>query len=119
MRAALRGHRNIAKALRAQLGLGRSDGRGVKLGHQRVDRHHNQEVKGSGDEDKCDEDIEKFTVLERLCRSELEERGRVPQKPCVINEAQSFPAASMQGHGALVLQRQLQPICPYLQLNQY
>jgi hypothetical protein len=36
----------------------------VKLNHQPVDRHHNQEVKSSGDEDKCDQDVEKLTVLD-------------------------------------------------------
>src|SRR5580658_4066113 len=64
MRAALRGQRYIAKALRAQLGFGRGNGRGVKLSHQSIDRHHNQEVESSGDEDKCDQDVEKLTVLD-------------------------------------------------------
>src|ERR1700722_15894281 len=64
MRASLRGHRYIAKAFRAQLGFGRRDRRGVKLNHQRIDRHHNHEVKGCGDEDKCDEHVEELTVID-------------------------------------------------------
>jgi hypothetical protein len=64
MRAALCGQRYIAKALWAQLGFGRRARFGVKLNHQTVDRHHNQEVKSSGDEDKCDQDVEKLTVLD-------------------------------------------------------
>jgi hypothetical protein len=64
VRAALRGQRYIAKALWAQLGFGRLSGFGVKLSHQGIDRHHNQEVNGSGDEDKCDQGVEKVTVLD-------------------------------------------------------
>src|ERR1700733_9789043 len=48
MRAALCGQWYIAKALWAQLGFGRLGRFGVKLNHQTVDRHHNQEVKSSG-----------------------------------------------------------------------
>src|SRR6202044_981864 len=48
----------------AQLVFGRRGGCGVKLSHHRVHRHHNHEVEGSGDEDKCDEDVEKLTVLD-------------------------------------------------------
>ena len=64
MRAPLCGQRYIAKALWARLGFGRLGRFGVKLNHQTVDRHYNQEVKSSGDEDKCDQDVEKLTVLD-------------------------------------------------------
>jgi hypothetical protein len=77
MRAALRGQRYIAEALRAQLVFGRCDGRGVKLGHQGVDRHHHQEVKGSGNEDKCDEDVEKLTVLDDAAVDVDHQEGKI------------------------------------------
>src|ERR1700678_2737011 len=64
MRAALCGQRYIAKALRAQLRFWRLCGLGVNPGNQGVDRYHDQEVKSSGDENKCNQDVEKFTVLD-------------------------------------------------------
>src|ERR1700722_7176543 len=77
MRAPLRGQRYIAKALRARLGYGRRNGLGVKLGHQGVDRHHNHKVKGGGDEDKCNQDVEKLTVLDDAAVEIEHQEGKI------------------------------------------
>src|ERR1700683_1876346 len=77
MRAALRGQRYVAKALWAQFGFGRGDRRGVKLSHQRVHWHHNQEVKGSGDEHKRDQDVEKLTVLDDAAVDVDHQEGKI------------------------------------------
>jgi hypothetical protein len=63
MRAALRGQRYIAKTLWARLGFRHLSGLRAKLSHQGIDRHHNQEVNGSGDESKCDQGVESRNPL--------------------------------------------------------